>query len=336
MSLSRGLDRTAFYSAQEADHPEADGVAQDQGPTTAGWYRQKRVTTNQLAEQLVAITQLLPTLSSQVQALSEKRQVLEERVAGQAKAQQQVPAHRQPFMLGVLGPSSESCCGPCCPGSASPVASPYSGRSGKARGRPGTYPFGVGGSSGGPLPTCDTPDPGLRGLRRLRCRPVILQAQSEKKLPAHGQLHAGCGPKRLQEDVPHGGPSSLAGGVRPRAPPLHFCPVPGKAWRLPASQGPRPHHVHGESGGRYPDFGVSRGGPGPPIVAHGVPGASKFGQREVRGGLYVEPFCPTKSGVYQPGPCPKPPAASIRSFVPAHLGDHSSGLCEGDRHRTGP
>ena len=97
---SASADRTAFYSAQEAPAEDAAGAPDVREPA-APRPRQKRVTTNQLAQQLAAITQLLPTLSSQVQVLTEKHQALEERVSTQGAQAPQVPvpAHRQPFLL---------------------------------------------------------------------------------------------------------------------------------------------------------------------------------------------------------------------------------------------
>ena len=104
-------ERTAFYSALEAEveQGDLDPEAAAQARAAPQRQKQKRVTTNQLAEQIGSISELLPALSNQLQALSEKQQALEQKVAMGVPSAAPQPAHRQPFALPAAGaPTSKA------------------------------------------------------------------------------------------------------------------------------------------------------------------------------------------------------------------------------------
>ena len=102
-------ERTAFYSALEAEQGDQDPGAAAQAREAPPRPKQKRVTTNQLAEQLGSISELLPALSSQLQALTEKQEALEQKVSLGIPAAAPLPAHRQPFVLPTMvGPTSKA------------------------------------------------------------------------------------------------------------------------------------------------------------------------------------------------------------------------------------
>ena len=80
-------ERLAFYSASEEPAPR-----RPQPPARA-----KRITTTQLASQIVGISEALPLLTAQLQSLAERQESLEKRLAAPPEAP--AKAHQQRFVL---------------------------------------------------------------------------------------------------------------------------------------------------------------------------------------------------------------------------------------------
>ena len=94
-----GVDRTAFYSAQEEPPPEDPGpIGKAKAKKAAA---KKKVTTSDLAQQMTLLTSMLPQLAEQLSAVREKQESLEKQVQSGSTAaapSPAKPAHQQPFL----------------------------------------------------------------------------------------------------------------------------------------------------------------------------------------------------------------------------------------------
>ena len=105
-------ERLAFYSASEEPAPR-----RPQPPARA-----KRITTTQLASQIVGISEALPLLTAQLQSLAERQESLEKRLAAPPRHQQRHISKglsclvRNACTWGLSGPPSSSSRALCGPG----------------------------------------------------------------------------------------------------------------------------------------------------------------------------------------------------------------------------
>ncbi|CAE7310474.1 unnamed protein product, partial [Symbiodinium necroappetens] len=94
-----GVDRTAFYSAQEEPPPEDPGPMGKAKAKKAA--AKRKVTTSDLAQQMTLLTSMLPQLADQLSAVREKQESLEKQVQSgsiAAAPSPAKPAHQQPFL----------------------------------------------------------------------------------------------------------------------------------------------------------------------------------------------------------------------------------------------
>ena len=95
-----GVDRAAFYSAQE-EAAQADVTPAGKGRAGKKAAPRKKVTTADLAQQMGVLTSLLPQLTEQLTAMKERQEVLEKRVSAGAAgsvASPPKPLHQQSFL----------------------------------------------------------------------------------------------------------------------------------------------------------------------------------------------------------------------------------------------
>ena len=258
---TRAADRLAFYTAPE----EEEELLEEAPPETpAAKPRPKRVTTAQLADQLGSISQLLPTITSQLQEISEKQKALEAKVESRP-AEPALAPHRSLFVFptakagagasgaGALasqvGPPLDSPPEGCCtgPGRGRLFARRFGARRPFCR-RPrrGHSCRGPDSADSGPDPAGGTPDSELRRGGRLwertRGPGPVLEGQCKEGAPPcragrkKRLLHAGRCPAGFSSHVPFGECAPDSGRVPGGASQVHLWPVSGKVWRLYGAQ----------------------------------------------------------------------------------------------------